>query len=380
MDDDKITVLIFGNFHSHPSGEAFLKKFLNLLFPLTKKIILVSGDMPEIFKDKIMWIKTTHKKNQNNIYTRILNIIYNQVYNQLIGTFIILNLLKKRNVDMIVFLSPIPLTMFTAKILKKKVLLYQGGSLSKKIFHNNSFIKFCFQLFFEKLPNMLSDVIIVESNNCLNFQDLKKYHNKVNIIPQYVNTNLFINKVKINDRKNIIGYNGSIEEYKGIDLFVQAIININDYLRKNNISVIIGGEGPLLNSIKNSIDFNHMSDIVSFTGWMPYEKLPDRLNELSLLVLPSYSEGLPNIILESMACGTPVLVTPVGALPDIIQDELNGFIMENNSPEQIANNIVRSLEFNDKEKVVSNALSLINNNFTYESALNRYKNILDKLH
>jgi len=47
------------------------------------------------------------------------------------------------------------------------------------------------------------------------------------------------------------------------------------------------------------------------------------LDELKLVVLPSYTEGLPNIMPETMACGTPTLATPVGDIPDIIKDWRN---------------------------------------------------------
>ena len=105
----------------------------------------------------------------------------------------------------------------------------------------------------------------------------------------------------------------------------------------------------------------------------------DYLNELKLLVLPSYTEGLPNIMLEAMACGTPVLATPVGAIPDVIKDGETGFIMENNSPERIAENVIRALNDSNLDIIVKNARELVEKDFTYEAAVERYRKILGSI-
>jgi hypothetical protein len=67
------------------------------------------------------------------------------------------------------------------------------------------------------------------------------------------------------------------------------------------------------------------------------------------MVIPSFTEGLPNIMLEAMACGTPVLATPVGAISDIIRDSETGFIMENNSPKCIIENVNRVIGSSELE-------------------------------
>jgi len=118
---------------------------------------------------------------------------------------------------------------------------------------------------------------------------------------------------------------------------------------------------------------------VDLPGWIPHDDLPAYLNQLRLLVLPSYTEGLPNIMLEAMACGTPVLATPVGAVPDVIVDGKTGFIMENNSPECIAENVVRALAHPDIEQIAEAGRRFVEENFTFERAVERWKEVLEEI-
>ena len=132
----------------------------------------------------------------------------------------------------------------------------------------------------------------------------------------------------------------------------------------------------MLNEIKNELMNKGAYDRVELTG---HNELPDNLNELKLLVFPSYSEGLPNIVSESMACGTIVLATPVGGVPDLINDGETGFIIEDNTPECIAENVIKALNYPDLDRIVKNARKLIEDEYTYEAAVERYRNILGNI-
>jgi len=81
------------------------------------------------------------------------------------------------------------------------------------------------------------------------------------------------------------------------------------------------------------------------------------------------SEDAPGVdgVIDAMACGTPVLATPMGAIPDVIKDGETGFLMENNSPECIAN-VIRALESSDLEGIAQRAQVLVECEFTYERA------------
>jgi len=146
------------------------------------------------------------------------------------------------------------------------------------------------------------------------------------------------------------------------------------------LEFLIGGDGQSCSEIMKFVDANNLNDKVNLVGRIPHDNLPNHLNELKLVVLPSYSEGLPNIMLESMACGTLVLATPVGAIPDIIKDGETGFIIENNSPECIAENVMRALEHPDLETIVENARGLMEREFSYVAAVERWKLTLDKIY
>lgn len=84
-------------------------------------------------------------------------------------------------------------------------------------------------------------------------------------------------------------------------------------------------------------------------------------------------------MLEAMACGTPVLATSVGAIPDVIKDGETGFLLENNSPECIAETALKILHMPDDklEKVSDNARALVEEKFTFEAAVERWSEIME---
>jgi glycosyltransferase involved in cell wall biosynthesis len=166
-----------------------------------------------------------------------------------------------------------------------------------------------------------------------------------------------------------------MSDEKGVFNFVKAIPEIVS--KQSKLTFILGGSGALYESINIFLNSNKLDDKVKLVGWIAHSDVPDYLNKLKLLVLPSYTEGLPNIVLEAMACGTPVLATPVGAISDIIRDGETGFIMENNSPACIAENVVRALECPDLEKIVLNARELIEKDYKYEVTVEKFKSILN---
>ncbi len=268
------------------------------------------------------------------------------------------------------------------KILRKKSILPTGGRSSKGFLAIRPQAKLSFRLqqIIEDISFYLADCIAVDSENSVDFLGLRKFINKVSIVRflAYIDTDYLVIKNKIEEKGDLVGYIGNLARNKGVWEFVEAIPLLLE--ENSNIDYLIGGDGPLLAAIRDKIEKDSLQHKVRLTGWISHDnELCDYLNQLKLLVLPSYSEGLPGIILEAMACGTPVLATPVGAIPDIIKDGETGFILENNSPECVARNILRALEHPDLNQIARNARTLIEQRYTYETMVKRYREILGKI-
>jgi glycosyltransferase involved in cell wall biosynthesis len=285
-----------------------------------------------------------------------------------------------RNVDFWIFFiggNSLVLPVLTAKLLRKKVVLDLPGSITLVAKFSNDILSKPIEIL-EKINLILSNKIILYSPNLIKEYDLEKYKNKISIAHEHlIDFSKFKIKKKFDERANLMGYIGRLSEEKGVLNFVKATPEISK--EKGDLEFLIGGDGQLCDKIKKHLDENNLTDKVNLAGWIPHDKLPDYLNELKLVVLPSYTEGLPNLMLEAMACGTPVLATPVGAIPDMITDGETGFIMEDNSSACIAENVVRALEHPDLERIVGDARALVEREFTYEAAVERYRGILDDL-
>jgi glycosyltransferase involved in cell wall biosynthesis len=79
------------------------------------------------------------------------------------------------------------------------------------------------------------------------------------------------------------------------------------------------------------------------TGHVPHKDLPAYYSLLNVFVHPSLRDGMPNAVLEAMACEIPVIATPVGGISDVMQDGVNGFFVNVNDAEGLAEKMVEVL-------------------------------------
>lgn len=303
--------------------------------------------------------------------------ILNFFYGQIAVTKNILMHSIKHDFDIILFTMGQDLQLFPvliSKLLGKKVIIRSSGRptfVIKKNLMSKAVLKTTIFKIIEEINYNLANTILTECEYAIIENDFDKY-DKVYVASLFVDLNTFKEEIPTKLRPYDIGYIGGFSEAKGILNFIESIPL---FLEKNpNLRIFIAGNGRLKEEVTTRIKNMNLPNI-TFSEWIPHEDLPNYLNDIKLLVVPSLKEGLPNMIVEGIACGTVILATPVGAIPALIIDEKTGFIMNNNSPSCIAENVTRVLDHLNLESIVNNAKKPVEREFAYEAVVQKYKTI-----
>lgn len=132
--------------------------------------------------------------------------------------------------------------------------------------------------------------------------------------------------------KRVILSIGRLVEQKGHRYLIQSA----EVLRENHpeMAVLIVGEGPLMENLEEEIEELRLTETVRMLG--PRRDIPELLALSEVFVLPSLFEGLPITLLEAMASATPIVVTDVDGIRDVIEHEVDGLLVPSRDPESLA--------------------------------------------
>ncbi len=123
---------------------------------------------------------------------------------------------------------------------------------------------------------------------------------------------------------------GSLLPVKGVDVLLKAAERLKS---RRNTTIILAGDGGLRSQVA-AAEAASRGQLV-LLGHVGRRAVADWLNAADVLVLPSRNEGCPNVVLEALCCGTPVVASRVGAVPDLLTDE-SGILVEPEDPAALA--------------------------------------------
>jgi len=136
---------------------------------------------------------------------------------------------------------------------------------------------------------------------------------------------------------------GRLVEKKGVYQIMAAFDELYHMGRGPELALWFVGDGPALESLKELSKSYQGSDI-RFFGHVEGEALNELYSRASVFLLPSYREGFPYVILEAMRAGLPIITTATGALPAVIKENENGFLITPKDSHALANSIVTLMD------------------------------------
>ncbi|MBW2064748.1 MAG: glycosyltransferase family 4 protein [Deltaproteobacteria bacterium] len=179
-------------------------------------------------------------------------------------------------------------------------------------------------------------------------------------------------------------YVGRLIDWKGVDYLIKAIPLV--LKRFPEVNLVVVGDGPQkADLVRLSHDLG-IGDKVVFAGKIPQEILSAYYSRAEAFVLPSIvskrgeTEGLGLVLLEAMACGTPVIGSDVGGIPDIIKDGETGLLARPADHIDLADKIITLLsDGNLGKRISSKALHYVRDNFSWDKIADRFIGIYKKI-
>jgi glycosyltransferase involved in cell wall biosynthesis len=175
----------------------------------------------------------------------------------------------------------------------------------------------------------------------------RPFDKKIAFLPNHVNTNYFL-PPRTREKNIDLLFIGRFAKEKGIDILIDALGLLDKRYRP-----VLLGQGPLHDRLVKKAQQLHLNTI--FLGHVPRSKVRRFLSNSRFLVLPSWAEPQGLVILEALACGTPVIGSDSGAIPEMIVPGCNGWLFKPGDHVSLAQTIEYAMQNENPEKLARNA-------------------------
>ena len=138
---------------------------------------------------------------------------------------------------------------------------------------------------------------------------------------------------------------GRLCEQKGQLLLLDAVRRLRD--QGMDLHLVLAGDGEMRGELEAFIEIHHLQSLVSITGWISSDRVKQELLAAKVMVLASFAEGLPVVIMEAMALGRPVLTTSIAGIPELVRHGVDGWLVPAGDVEALASTMAGALAMPD---------------------------------
>lgn len=348
--------------------------------------------LKKTYKHKIIVVTSNHSENKTckekikgiNIYRlsplfKLSNTPINPMW-----FFTVRKIIKAERPDCIIVHSPVPFISDVAFFMKGKVpyiMTYHAGSMKKGKLLIDIILGF-YEDYILRYIFTQADHIIAYSPDFIR-QRLSSFKTKTSLITPGVNRDIFYPKKVLKKKTLQILYVGKIDStatWKGVDILLDAFKLVHLKCPDSHLRLV--GSGNYINHYKDIVNNLGLNNFVHFTGSLQGEKLADEYRKSDVFVLPSLSEAesFGMVLIEAMACGTPVIGSKIGGIPFVIDQNKNGLLVKPGDKKSLAKAI--DIILSNKKKAsafTQNGLEKVVKHYDWRSRIEETESIIERV-
>lgn len=274
-----------------------------------------------------------------------------------------------------------------AKLLLRKIIVHIHGGYFDQFYNSSNQLG---KYYIKSILNA-ANVVIVLSEYWEDFFSHVLNKNKITIVKNGVNISDYKkigrkrlgnsqNKSKYCENINLL-YIGGVSKNKGIMDLIVAVLKLKNKSLKFNMNLV----GPeiedgVLEQIENFCKINKLFEIINIKGTLIGKEKNEVYKDATIFILPSYAEGLPITIIEAMACGLPIISSKVGGIPEVIKENINGFLIDPGDVDMLTERIEFLIKNkNIREDMGKNNLAEAISNYDFKIVVEKLERIYENL-
>lgn len=228
------------------------------------------------------------------------------------------------------------------------VINYRGGGASQFLTQSNTFIK----------PTLRRTSALIFPSNFL-LTVFEKHGYVGHVVPNIVDLSRFSGKrEKTTPTSPRLIITRNLEPIYGIDTAINALTRI--LARYPEATLTIAGSGEERSNLESLTQSLGLEKHVKFLGSLNREEIVELYSQADVLLNPSRVDNMPNSLLESLACGVPIVSTDVGGIPYMVQHEKTALLVRSDDAHTLACETIRILENSElRERLINNGLEEI---------------------
>jgi glycosyltransferase involved in cell wall biosynthesis len=172
---------------------------------------------------------------------------------------------------------------------------------------------------------------------------------------------------------------GRFNAFKNVETLLDAVSRLKE-MGVNNFELQLIGDGERRSNLERLTVEKELTRQVHFLGWVDREAIVDRYRQADLFVTATTWEGMPNTVLEGMACGLPVVATRASGLEELVQEGVNGYLVDLNNPTALAERLADLIDNPyERRRMGKQSRRIAEQEFAWEYITEQYVEIYERI-